>query len=77
MVFKRNFKFMLRNRKGIIAIVFNSTFIALLMLSVWYNTGYIPSNQELRDNFFSPTPKTKDEIQDDIKNFEAAYATYI
>lgn len=53
-IFVRNMRFLLRNRKGLIAIIFNSAFIALLMLSVWYNTGDIPSNEDLEKKYIGP-----------------------
>ena len=62
-IFARNMRFLLRNRKGLIAIIFNSAFIALLMLSVWYNTGYIPPKADLKAKFVDPIlpfdPKTE------------------
>jgi hypothetical protein len=66
-IFTRNMRFLLRNRKGLIAIIFNSAFIALLMLSVWHNTGYVPSNQDLIDkyvkNIVIPENPTKENIE--------------
>ena len=56
-IFTRNMRFLLRNRKGLIAIIFNSAFIALLMLSVWYNTGVIPSEADLRTKYIDPILK--------------------
>jgi hypothetical protein len=84
-IFIRNFRFLLRNRKGLIAIIFNSAFIALLMLSVWHNTGYVPSNQDLIDKYVKtiviPDHPTKESLEsainDQVQEFLAAYTTYL
>ena len=34
--------FLVRNRKSLAAVIFNSTLISLLLLSVYYNVGEFP-----------------------------------
>ena len=51
-IFKRNWKFLTRNRKNVTGVIFNSSFIALLVLSVFWKVGEWPEaklEQQIED----------------------------
>jgi hypothetical protein len=41
-VFRRNMLFLMRNKKSMAAVFFNSTLISLLLLSLYWNVGVFP-----------------------------------
>jgi hypothetical protein len=67
-VFKRNFKFLLREKKALAGIVFNSLAIGLLVLAVFFNIGDFPDLKAIIGP--NPTPES-------IKKAETTLMTYV
>jgi hypothetical protein len=67
-VFKRNFKYLLREKKALAGIIFNSLAIGLLVLAVFFKIGDFPDLKAI----IGPIPTSES-----IKKAETAILTYV
>jgi hypothetical protein len=64
-IFRRNMLFLVRNRKSMAAVIFNSTLISLLLLSVYSNVGVFPDLKQY--NLLDPVDR--DRANTDYQNY--------